>query len=283
MANKFPPLYTDDQMEEFGRRATALQSRIKRQEPIKISMTGRKRIPKASERRTIAPSNKIAETRATEPKGVSRYAQTRDLAGQTFTGSPLRQRIKDNMARMGATRGLNADSDPFGPAPINRNVLQGFGYGSDPETIRFNRFLQSRSMAESPEEKTAISGAFFRTKGLGEETLENKGVAIGEGIRARAAENIARIRAGADVEAAGLRTGTGTTVPYQGIKVSGESGDEIRVLDRRTGEFRGEGLTQLSDEMKARIDKIKSSDQFDEWYRSQDPNTRSMIRQYLGK
>lgn len=261
MAQGFPPLYTDEQMERFQREKTALQKRIASQEPIKVSMTGGTRIARASERKTIAPSNKIAETTATQPKGVSRYAQTRELAGQTFSESPLKRRIKQNMETMrwgpiGVTTDSGGGGGDFGR--ISGNVRW-----MDPHAAyaRANPFaglgLSEKRRAELRREAKfdeimgrygnkfggQIASAYFGTPGMAGKELDKTVSAL----QARAQQNIARTRAESDkavaeigAEAMASRPGT-PIMRYQAV--SNEEGVP-QVLDKVTGEFKGQEMTK---------------------------------------
>jgi len=302
MANNYAPLYSDEEMRRFQREKTALQKRIKSQEPIKISMTGERRIPLSSERKTIAPSNKIAETTATEPKGITPYAQTRDLAGQTFsapTESPLRRRIKQNMETVrwgpyGATTDSGQGGGDFGR--ISGNVRW-----MDPHAAyaRMNPFaglgLSEKRRAELRRESKfdeimsrygnkfggQIASSYFGTPGMAGKELEKTVSAL----QARAQENIARTRGEAaksvaeiDAEADAARPGT-PIMRYQAV--SNEYGVP-QVFDKVSGEFRGQEQTELSADMRSRINKLKNKQELLDFYRSADEELKLSIRKYLG-
>ena len=227
---------------------------------------------------------------------ASQNTSIRPLDAQaTVPKSLIHQKARENLQRTNGgievTRGLNDNSDPFGPAPINRNVLQGFGYGDDPETVRFNRFLHAHSMAETPDEKTALAGAFFNTKGLDEEQLENKGSALAERIRAKSNENIARMQGRSGVEEAGISAKTGTPVkPYTGTLTSeDETGIRSQIpYNEFTGQpapgyGASQGAVNLDPNFKKFFDikKFKSGPELKDYLNKYPVSTREKIKKYL--
>ncbi len=279
--------------------------------PVKVS---ERRVPGLVQKATgtakpIEPISKYRMANLPESP-VNRGFPEQPLAGtgQPGTESPLRRRIKQNMANMETVRwgpiGATTDSGEGDGGDFGR--ISGDVRWMDPHAAyaRANPYaglgLSEKRRAELRREAKfdeimgrygskfggQIASAYFGTPGMAGKELDKTVSAL----QARAQQGVARMRAEADksvaeIGAEALASKPGTqTMPYQAVNVTAPGGEETtRVFDKRTGEFRGQEMTELAPEIKAKIDKIKNTDQFDEWYRSQDAGTRSMIRKYLGR
>ena len=112
-----------------------------------------------------------------------------------------------------------------------------------------------------------------------------------EGIKGRYLESVAKIRANADVESAGIRADaytsmgadSGPSAAQNPPEASWKESDAGKFYDAKSPISPGEQMAELPDATKQHIDKMRNTSGWDAWYRAQDLATREKIRGYLGR
>jgi len=229
-------------------------------------------------------------------KTPTAYAQNRDLAGQTFSNeSPLRRRIKQNMQNMETERWgpIGATTDSGGGGDFGR--ISGDVRWMDPHAAfaRANPFaglgLSDKRRAELRRESKfdeimsrygkdfggQIAASYFGTTGMAGKELDK----IISGLQARAKEGVARTGAEAaksvaetEAEAYASRPGK-PAMRYQAVT---DDIGETRAFDKATGEFKGQGMTELPADVKQKWNAMKAEDR--ERFYNDNPQYRSGIK-----